>query len=196
MTDAPPAKAHPGWLPMALDYGPLVAFFLAFKFIGIFAGTFVFMVAIILAVIISKWKIGRVSPMMWLSAILVVGFGGLTLWLHDQKYIQIKPTVIYAMLSALLFAGLLRGRPLLKYVLEHGFHGLSDKGWLLLSRNWAFFFAGMAILNEAMRANLDFNQWLSVKVWGLIPLSMIFGMANVPMLLKHGLGEDESAPSA
>jgi intracellular septation protein len=194
MTDAA-SKAHPGWLPMALDYGPLVAFFLAFKFIGVFAGTGVFMVAIALAVIISKWKIGRVSPMMWLSAILVIGFGGLTLWLHDQKYIQIKPTAIYAMLSALLFAGLLRGRPLLKYVLEHGFHGLSERGWILLSRNWAFFFAGMAILNEAMRANLDFNQWLSVKVYGLIPLSILFGMANIPMLMKHGLGDEDEEPT-
>jgi intracellular septation protein len=193
MTDADAKKPYPGWLPMALDYGPLILFFAVFKFVGIFAGTAAFMVAILAAVIISRWKIGRISPMMWLSAVLVVGFGGLTLWLRDERFIQIKPTAVYALLSALLFIGLLRGKPLLKYVLEHGFQGLTEQGWLLLSRNWAWFFAFMALLNEAMRATLSFDTWLTLKVWALIPLSMLFGIANVPMLMKHGLGEEEEA---
>jgi intracellular septation protein len=191
MTEAT-AKKNPGWLPLALDYGPLVAFFAAYKISGnIILGTGVFMATIIIAVIISKWKLGRVSPMMWLSAILVVGFGGLTIYMGDPKFIQIKPTIIYILLAALLFGGLFRGKALLKYVLEHGYSGLSDAGWLMLSRNWAWFFLAMAVLNEALRMSLSFDAWLTAKVWGITILSMVFAAANIPMLMKHGLGGDE-----
>ena len=194
MTEELPARA-PGWLPAALDYGPLVLFFVGYKLLGVLGGTAIFMVAITTAVIVSKWKLGRVSPMMWISAILVIVFGGLTLYLHDPKFIQIKPTIIYSILSAMLFGGLLKGRALLKSVLEHGYDGLSDKGWLLLSRNWAWFFAAMAVINEVLRANVGFDAWLTIKVWGVTILTILFAAANVPMLMRHGLGEDE-APSA
>jgi len=194
MTEELPRRA-PGWLPAALDYGPLVLFFLGYKILGVLGGTAIFMVAITVAVIISKWKLGRISPMMWMSAILVIVFGGLTLYLHDPKFIQIKPTIIYSILSALLFGGLFRGRALLKYVLEHGYDGLSDKGWLLLSRNWAWFFAAMAVINELLRASVGFDAWLTIKVWGVTILTILFAAANVPMLMRHGLGGDE-APSA
>lgn len=184
-----PANA-PGWLPAALDYVPLILFFVGYKLLGVLGGTAIFMVAITAAVFISKWKLKRISPMMWLSAILVLVFGGLTLYLHDPKFIQIKPTIIYAILSALLFGGLLRGRALLKVVLEHGYDGLSDRGWLILSRNWAWFFAAMAIGNEMLRRSLAFDAWLTIKVWGVMILTILFAAANVPMLLKHGLGAD------
>jgi intracellular septation protein len=193
MTTAPAAKPYPAWLPIALDYVPLIIFFVVFKFSGVFVGTAAFMVAIVTAIIIAKIKIGRVSPMMWLSAILVVGFGGLTLYLHDQRFIQIKPTAIYLMLGGLLLAGLLRGKPLLKYVLEHGYTGLSDRGWLLFSRNWALFFFAMAGLNEVLRASVSFDLWLTIKVWGVTILSILFTAANMPMLMKHGLGADGAA---
>jgi intracellular septation protein len=188
LSDGKP-KPHPGW-SLALDYGPLIAFFLGYKFGGIFTGTGVFMAAIAVAVAVSKWRLGRVSPMLWLSAILVIGFGGLTIWLHDPKFIQIKPTIVYALLSGLLFAGLVMGRPLLKYVLEAGYDGLTDKGWMILSRNWAIFFAAMAMLNQVLVAMLDFGTWLTVKVWGLTILSFLFAMANIPVLTKHGFGEE------
>lgn len=190
MNDKSPATA-PNWLPAALDYGPLVLFFIGYKLLGVLGGTAIFMVAITTAVIISKWKLGRISPMMWLSAILVLVFGGLTLYLHDPKFIQIKPTIIYAILSALLFGGLLRGRALLKAVLEHGYDGLSDQGWLLLSRNWAWFFATMAVVNELLRRSVGFDAWLTIKVWGVTILTILFAAANVPMLLRHGLGAEE-----
>jgi intracellular septation protein len=192
MSEEMPSKPKPGWLPMALDFGPLIVFFIGFKAIGIFAGTGLFMIAIVIAVLISKWKLGRISPMMWMSAVLVVVFGGLTLYLRDPKFIQIKPTIIYLVLGGMLFAGLVRGRPLLKYILEHGYDGLSDKGWMLLSRNWAWFFIGMAALNEALRMTLSFDSWLTIKVWGITLLSVIFAAANVPMLMKHGLGGEEA----
>ena len=187
MTTTKAENPAPGWFGPALDFGPLLAFFIAYKFLGIFAGTAIFMLAIAAAVLVSRIKLGRVSPMLWLSAILVVGFGGLTIWFHDPKFIQLKPTIIYTLLAALLFGGLLTGRPLLKFVLEHGYKDLDQTGWMKLSRNWAWFFIAMAVANEVLRANFSFDQWLAVKVWGVTIATLIFAMANIPMLMKHGM---------
>lgn len=196
----------PGWLPAALDYGPLIIFFAVYKLnapadsgdvIGtlsaIVRSTGAFMASIIVAMAVARWKLGRISPMMWISSILVLVFGGLTVFFHDARFIQIKPTIIYGIMAALLFIGLAKGKSLLKYVLEHGYDGLSDKGWLLLSRNWAWFFLAMAVTNEVLRATLPFDSWLTVKVWGVMIVTILFAAANVPMLMKHGLGGDDDA---
>ncbi|MCJ8157831.1 septation protein IspZ [Sphingomonas sp. LaA6.9] len=188
-----------GGLGLALDFGPLLVFFLTFKFIGLIAGTVAFMAAIVVAVLVSRWKLGKVSPMLWLSAALVLGFGTLTIYFNDPKFIQIKPTIIYTMFSVLLFGGLLTGKPLMKNLMQAAMEGLSDEGWMKFSRNWAIFFAAMALINEAMRLTLDFDLWLTLKVWGVTVLSMLFMVANVPMMIRHGLtvsAEDaaESAP--
>jgi len=196
----PPAPAEPraphGLANFALDFGPLLAFFLSFKiaqsyvptaFGATMVGTIVFMIAMLVAMAVSLGLYRRVSPMMWISAVLVVGFGGLTLWFHDQRFIQLKPTLIYTGFAALLFGGLLAGRPLLKYVFGPVFEGLSELGWRKISRNWAWFFAAMAVLNEVLRYNVSFETWLTVKVWGVTLLAFLFGAANIPMLLRHGL---------
>jgi intracellular septation protein len=199
LTDTKP-KPHPGWT-LAVDYGPLLVFFVVYKFAGrgggpvaqieaIMASTGAFMVATVIALIVSRMRLGRISPMLWLSTILIIGFGGLTIWMHDPKFIQLKPTIIYVLLGGLLAGGLAMGKPLLKFVLEAGYDGLSDKGWFILSRNWALFFFAMAGVNEALRATLDFDQWLTVKVWLLPVLSIGFAIANVPVMMKHGFGED------
>lgn len=187
-----------GGLGLALDFGPLLVFFLTFKFIGLIAGTVAFMAAIVVAVLVSRWKLGKVSPMLWLSAALVLGFGTLTIYFNDPKFIQIKPTIIYTMFAGALFFGLLIGKPLLKVLLQAAYDGLDDAGWMKLSRNWAFFFAGMALLNETMRLSLDFDLWLTLKVWGVTILSFIFAIANVPMMMRHGLaiGGEEAAETA
>ncbi|MGE4323890.1 MAG: inner membrane-spanning protein YciB, partial [Sphingobium sp.] len=154
--------AHNGSLSLALDFGPLLVFFLSYKGAGwlwgadnpvtaMTFGTATFMVAILIALAISKVKLGRVSPMLWLSALLILFFGGLTIYFHDQRFIQIKPTIIYAFFALMLFAGLLRGKPLLKYLLQAAYDGLSEEGWRKLSRNWAVFFVAMAGANEVMR---------------------------------------------
>jgi intracellular septation protein len=179
---------------MALDFGPLLVFFIATKFIGVFAGTAAFMGAIAIAVLISKVRLGTVSPMLWLSAILVLFFGALTLYFHDPKFIQAKPTIIYSFFAVMLLGGWMRGKPLLRYLLQSAYSGLSEIGWLKLSRNWGIFFAVLALANEAMRATLTFDMWLTIKVWGVTIASMAFAMANLPMLMKHGLdlGEKKS----
>ena len=182
-----PGPRGESWLPMALDFGPLLVFFLVTKFVGMFAGTGAFMAAIAVAVVVSKWQLGRVSPMLWLSAILVLFFGALTLYFHDPQFIQAKPTIIYAFFAAMLLGGWLRGKPLLRYLLQSAYNGLTEAGWLKLSRNWGLFFLALAGVNEIMRATMSFDTWLAVKVWGVTAVSMLFAMANMPMLMKHGL---------
>lgn len=205
MTDDAPAlatKKKNGSLNFALDYGPLLVFFLAYKFGGSnsdptqgpLVGTGVFMVAIAIAVAVSKWKLGRVSPMLWLSAVLVVGFGALTLWFRDPKFIQIKPTIIYLFFAALLIGGVLQGKAMLKYVLEAAYEGLTDEGWRKLSLSWGLFFLALAGANEVMRAVMSFDVWLTVKVWGVTAVTFLFALANIPMLMRHGLSLADEAP--
>ena len=206
MTKDVQRKPH-GLANFALDFGPLLAFFLSYKvaqyyvptsFGATMVGTIVFMIAILIAMGASLYLYRRVSPMMWISAVLVVGFGGLTLWFHDQRFIQVKPTLIYTGFALLLFGGLAAGRPLLKYVFGPVFEGLSELGWKKISRNWAMFFAAMAVLNEVLRYNVSFETWLTVKVWGVTLLAFLFGAANIPMLLRHGLtvADPEPPPTA
>lgn len=207
MSESPapaPAKAKHGALNFALDFGPLLLFFVASRLgssptdpkQGAIVGTAVFMAAILVAAIVSQLKLGRISPMLKLTAALGVFFGGLTLWFHDERFIQIKPTIIYAFFAALLIGGWLRGKALLRYVLEAAYDGLSDTGWLKLSLNWGLFFAALAVTNEAMRALLDFDLWLTLKVWGVTIITFLFAMANVPMLMRHGLklGDEPDHP--
>ena len=192
MSQAKTADQPHGWLNFLVDFGPLLIFFIAFKIGGILTGTAAFMVAIVIALGLSLVKFRKVSPMTWLSAVLVVGFGGLTLYFNDPQFIQLKPTLIYSGFAILLFGGLVFGRPLLRYVLGAVFEGLNETGWLKLSRNWALFFAAMAVLNEVMRVYLSFDTWLTVKVWGVTILSLVFGAANLPMLMRHGFTVQEA----
>ena len=192
---SPAPGKSPGWASFAIDFGPLLAFFIGFKVAGVFVGTAIFMVAIAVAIAAGLIVFRRVSQMLWLSAILLIGFGGLTLYLHDATFIQVKPTVIYVALGALLIGGVLLGKPLLKPLLGYAFPGLRESGWLVLSRNWGLYFLGLAVANEIMRRTLSFDAWLTAKVWGVTALSLLFGIANMPMLLKHGL-ETEDGPTA
>jgi intracellular septation protein len=204
MAEAAAKKKPSGWLNLVVDYGPILVFFLVYKHyspgsadkdpveevFAVIRGTGAFIVAAVIALIVSKWKIGRISPMLWLSTALIVFFGGLTIVFQDEFYIQIKPTVIYMFFGLMLLGGWMRGVSLLKYLLEAAFEGLSDKGWLILSRNWGAFFLFLAALNEALRYYLDFGDWLWAKLWVFLPLSFLFTFAHVPMLLRHGMAQE------
>ena len=198
MSDA--KKQGSSWT-LLVDYGPLLTFFAVYKLAGsglqgALIGTFAFMLATIVAVIIGLTVLKRVPPMVWLSAILIIGFGGITLYLRDARYIQMKPTIIYVLFAVTLFVGLLRGKPLLRWLFGPAFPGLSENGWLKLSRNWAVFFSVLAVANEAMRATLPFDTWLTMKVWGVSVVSFLFALSNVPMLLRHGLDPESKAEAA
>ncbi|AWW74363.1 intracellular septation protein A [Erythrobacter sp. KY5] len=200
-------KAGSSWLNVAVDYGPLLVFLGVYRWnapadpnpagelLAIMYGTGAFMVAAISALIISKWRLGKVSPMLWFSTALIVGFGALTIFFGDPVFVQLKPTIIYAVFGVALLAGFFMGRALLKILLEAAFEGLSDEGWLKLSRNWGVFFLVLAGLNEVLRAQMSFEGWLWAKFWVFMPLSFLFTFTQLPMLMKHGLsleGEEEA----
>ena len=199
MAEEAPATPR-GLTNFALDFGPLLAFFLTFQLskgwygtlVGTLIGTGVFMAAVLVAMGWSLYFYRRVSPMMWISAVLVIGFGGLTIWLRDPAFIQLKPTLIYLGFAALLFAGLWSGRPLLRHVFGPIFPGLSTEGWMKISRNWAIFFLAMAAANEVLRMSVSFDAWLTAKTFGFTAGSFLFALANVPMLLRHGLQFEEA----
>ncbi len=183
---------------LLLDYGPLLVFFIAYKMAGSglqgsLVATMAFMVAVIISIVVGLVVVKRVSPMVWVSTVLILGFGAITLYLRDPRFIQMKPTVIYLAFAALLGAGLLRGKPMLKWLFGPAFPGLSQIGWLKLSRNWALFFAALAVVNEIMRATLTFDTWLTLKVWGITVVSVVFALANMPMLLRHGLDPEKKS---
>ena len=191
------AKQGSSWT-MLLDYGPLLVFFAAYKLAGSglqgsLVATLAFMVAVVISIGVGLTVVKRVSPMVWISTILILGFGAMTLYLRDPRFIQMKPTFIYVGFAALLGGGLLRGKALLKWLFGPVFTGLTEEGWLKLSRNWTLFFAALAIANEIMRRTLDFDTWLTVKVWGVTVVSILFALANMPMLLRHGLDPEKKA---
>ncbi|QDM40431.1 inner membrane-spanning protein YciB [Altererythrobacter sp. TH136] len=197
-----------GWLNVLVDYGPLIVFLAVFKLsdpggddIGgtiaaIIRGTGAFIVAAIAALIFSRVKFGRVSPMLWLSTGLIIGFGGLTIFLGEPFWVQIKPTVIYLLFAAALLIGYARGAALLEVLLAAAFEGVDRAGWLKLSRNWGLFFLFLAALNEALRyfynaENGGFETWLWAKLWVFMPLSFLFTFTQIPMLLRHGLSFED-----
>lgn len=200
---APAEKPKASWINLVVDFGPLLVFFLAYRhfsppsgedgvgvILAVTKGTIAFMVATVIALIVSRWRLGHVSPMLWLSTVLILGFGTLTVLLGDPFWVQVKPTAIYLLFAGILFAGLARGKPMLRYLLQSAFDGLDEQGWLKLSRNWALFFVFLAGLNEVLRQALSFDGWLQAKLWGFTTLSFLFTFSQVPMVLRHGLGDN------
>ena len=213
-------RGSPG-LRMAVDYAPLLVF-LAVNFLApaapmvrlvgattgfladvdrmaaiviarVICATAAFVVATIAAIVVSRVKLGRVSPMLWISGALVVVFGGLTIYFHDPRFIQMKPTIVYATFAAVLLFGVLTGRPLLEGLLGTAYPGLTAEGWRKLTRNWTMFFVAMAVLNEIVWRSTSWDFWVGFKLWGAIPLTLGFAIANVPMLLRHGLQPEAGA---
>jgi intracellular septation protein len=172
---------------LMIDLGPLLVFFVVNAWLGIFAATAAFMAAITAAMLISKIKYRHISPLLWFSAVMVLVLGGLTLWLQNETFIKIKPTIYYLLVASLLAFGLATRRNLLKMVLGTAYPGLSERGWQLLSRNWAIFFAVMAGVNEGVWRSTSTEFWIGFKLWGFLPATFIFAIANVPMLMRHGL---------
>ncbi len=176
-------------LKLAVDFGPLLVFFTASKFGGIFVATGAFMVATLVAMAVSLFRTGRIPPMLLFTGIIVMVFGGLTLWLHDAAFVKIKLTVIYAMFGAILIFGLITKRPTLQLVLHDAFPALDAAGWTKLTRNWAAFFLVLAATNEVLRRVLTDSQWVNFKVWGVIAATLVFAMAQAPILARHGVKE-------
>jgi intracellular septation protein len=176
---------------LATDLGPLVVYLLAYWFTkNVILSTGIFMAATATAIIASKLMHGKISAMLWFSGAMVLVLGGLTVWFHDPRFIQMKPTIYYLMVSAILAFGMMTDRQMLKIVLGQAYPGLTDRGWSKLTRNWALFFVAMAIANEAVWRSTNMDFWLGYKLWGAMPATILFAIANIPMLMKHGLSTD------
>ncbi|HUI15360.1 MAG TPA: septation protein A [Xanthobacteraceae bacterium] len=173
-------------LKIALDLGPLALFFFANSRYGIFVATATFMVAVLAALAVSYVMTRQLPIMPVVTAIIVVVFGGLTLILHDATFIKVKPTIIYALFGAILMGGLLFNKPLLGIVFDSMFN-LTDEGWRKLTLRWAIFFFVLAVLNEIVWRNTSTNIWVDFKVFGVTPLTLIFGALQVPLLKRYAI---------
>lgn len=183
MTDTvSPADQNP-MRRLALEAGPLVVFFLANQLWGIMVATALFMAATVVAVVASIRLERRWPVMPIVSCFFVLVFGGLTLWLDDDLFIKIKPTIVNLLFAALLFFGLATGRNLLKIVMGQMLD-LSEADWRTLTWRWAGFFVVLAILNEVVWRSFSTEFWAGFKLFGVMPLTILFAMSQLPLIMK------------
>jgi intracellular septation protein len=171
-------------IKLALDLGPLIVFFVAFRFLGIYGATAAFMVAVLAALAFGYMRERKLSPMPLFTAVLVVVFGGLTLYLKNDTFIKMKPTVLYGCIGLLLLGGLIFNRLFIKYVFAQAFD-LNEEGWRKLTWRWAIFALALAILNEVVWRDLSNAAWMVIHVWGFMALVFLFALAQTPLVLKH-----------
>jgi intracellular septation protein len=181
-------------LKLALDFGPLLLFFMVWWRFDIFVATGVFMVAVVTALIVSYVQTGRWPIMLVVTAGFVVVFGSLTLVLHDNTFIMIKPTIIYALFGSVLLAGYLLDKPFLAVVFDSVFQ-ITEEGWRRLTLRWAVFFFALAVLNEVIRNTQSEAFWVSFKVFGFIPLTFVFAALQYPLLMRYAIEPGSEAPA-
>jgi intracellular septation protein len=184
MTDKPAKPKLNPLLKLALDIGPLVVFFAANARFGIFAATAIFMATIVAAFAVSFALTRHIAVMPVVTAIVVLVFGSLTLVLHDETFIKVKPTIIYVLFGGTLIGGYLLNKPLLAIVFDSMFH-LTEAGWRKLTLRWAAFFIVMAVVNEVVWRTQTTDFWVSFKLFGFTPLTFLFAMAQYPLLMRY-----------
>ncbi len=181
---------NPQLRKLALDLGPLILFFAAFQFAGIFAATGIFIVAVLISLAVGWHLEKKLSPIPVVTAILVVFFGGLTLYLHNETFIKVKVTFLYVIFGTTLLVGMRFHRLFRKYVFGEAFDS-TEKGWRGLTLRWGLFFLALAAINEAVWRNTSTATWVSFKVWGITGLIFLFALAQTPFLLKHDAGPEQ-----
>jgi intracellular septation protein len=197
-------------LKLALDMGPLLLFFVAnsrpalfMPFVapllpaaasgekaGIFVATAVFMVAILVALVVSYVLTRHLPVMAMVTAVVVVVFGGLTLVLHDDTFIKVKPTIIYVLFGGILLGGLFFNKSLLAVVFDSVFD-LTEEGWRRLTLRWAIFFLALAVLNEIVWRTQTTDVWVNFKVFGVVPLTFVFAAFQYPLLQKYATAKED-----
>ena len=183
--DAPPArrKINPT-LKFALELGPLAAFFIAYAKLGIYVATGALMVCVIASLVVSYALLRRVPIMPLVTAVIVVIFGSLTLFFHNETLIKIKPTALYLMFAGALFGGMALNKPLLPVLFDAAF-SITDEGWRKLTYRWAFFFVALAVLNEIVWRTQSTDFWVGFKTFGVLPLTVLFGLAQAPLIMRY-----------
>jgi intracellular septation protein len=173
---------------LLIELGPLLAFFTVNAIWGIYAATGAFMVAIVPSLWASRRIEGRFPPMALVTAVFVLVFGGLTLWLRDETFIKVKATIVYLLFAAILIVGLALRRPFLKLAFGPVFE-LDARGWRLLTVRWTLFFAGLALLNEILWRSLSTDAWVAFKTFGVLPVTLVFALLQVPLIQRHQVEE-------
>ncbi len=192
IVEGPQMRALNPLLKLALEMGPLVVFFLANQRAGIFMATALFMAAVVASLAVS-YALTRHLPMMpMVTGVVVLVFGGLTLWLQDDHFIKLKPTIVNSLFGATLLGGLAFGRPLLPYVLDTVFQ-LTPEGWRKLTFRWGLFFFVLAGLNEIVWRTQTTDFWVNFKVFGIMPITIAFALAQTPLILRHEPAKPEDA---
>lgn len=196
-----PSETSP-LLKLAVEAGPLAVFFLSNAYISeildidqdqkIFWATGLFMVATAIALIASRALFGRLPVMPLVSGVFVFVFGALTLYLQDELFIKLKPTIVNSLFATILFAGLAAKLSLLKYLFDSAFR-LTDEGWRILTFRWACFFVFLAVLNEIVWRTTSTDFWAGFKLFGVMPLTIAFAIAQVGILMKHQLPDGQEA---
>lgn len=177
---APPSPM----LKLLIEVGPLVAFFAAYGKAGIYWATGVLMAATVIALVASWRLLGKVSAVPIVTAVLVVVFGGLTFALDDPRFIKMKPTMINLVFAVVLVVGVAMGKSPLKLMLGEAF-SLTAQGWKILSYRWAAFFIVLAVANEVVWRNFSEAAWVNFKVFGILPLTFVFAMAQIGVIRRH-----------
>ncbi len=175
-----------------IEMGPLMAFFAGNWFAGIFWGTGIFMVATLIALALSWTLTGKLAMVPLVSAGFVAVFGVLTLWLQSDLFIKVKVTLINALFGAILLGGLAYGRSYLKLVMGEALK-LPEAAWRVLTMRWGVFFFAMALLNEIVWRSVATDTWVNFKVFGLLPLTLLFALANAPYMAKHMIADEPEA---
>jgi intracellular septation protein len=191
------------FLKLVLELGPLVLFFMANAYSDrfgaaegrrIFAATAVFIVATVVALAVHYALVRKLPIMPLVSGVVVVVFGGLTLWLDDELFIKLKPTIVNTLFGVVLLLGLYFGKPLLAVVLDSVFE-LTEEGWRKLTLRWALFFFVLAALNEIVWRTQTTDVWVSFKVFGIMPITILFALAQTPLLMRYEVKGAEADPS-
>ena len=173
-------------LKLLLDIGPLVLFFVVNARVGIFAATAVFMAAVLIALAVSYVMTRHIAVMPLVTAIIVLIFGGLTLVLHNDTFIKLKPTIIYVLFGGALLGGLAYNKPLLGIVFDSVFN-LTEEGWRKLTWRWAIFCLALAVLNESVWRTQTTDFWVAFKLFGVVPLTFVFGALQYPLIVKYSV---------
>ena len=176
-------------LKLVVETGPLIAFFASYSLYDLMVATAVFMVAVAISLAVSVALERRVPIMPLVTALVVLVFGGLTLWLDDDTFIKMKPTIINGLFASILLGGLALGRAFLKPLFGTVFQ-IDESGWRKLSLRWALFFVAVAILNEAVWRSTSTDMWVNFKVFGILPLTLVFALAQTPMIQRHSLADE------
>ncbi len=176
---------------LALDLGPLFVFFIAYRFFDIYVATGVFMVAVLAALALDYVLERKLSPVPIMTAVLVLIMGGLTLYLKNDVFIKMKPTALYLIFGLTLLGGMAFNRLFLKYLLSLGFE-MPDTAWRTLTFRYGIFFLVLAVTNEIIWRSFPTDVWVNFKVWGVMPLILLFSVTQAPFLMKHQIEHEKN----